>query len=161
MDFDSIKKFKALESCIKETLRLHPPLITLMRKVLKDQTFKEYTIPAGHYICVSPAIAHRLSEVFDHPEEFNPDRFLDFEDQESDTNKENRFSYFPFGAGRNRCIGEQFGMLQIKTIWSTLLRLFTFSPEGPMPESDYASLVVNPISAYIRYERRSHLNRMS
>jgi sterol 14-demethylase len=154
LDFDAVKEFKTLEHCVEETLRLHPPLFTIMRKVLKDQSFKNYTIPAGHYICVSPAIAHRLPEVFDQPDEFNPNRFLDIKNQEADDGKAHRFAFFPFGAGRNRCIGEQFGLLQIKTIWSTIIRLFDIEADGPMPESDYTSLVVNPASACIRYKRR-------
>jgi sterol 14-demethylase len=36
-----------LHNCMKETLRMHPPLVLLMRKVKKPVQYKEYTIPAG------------------------------------------------------------------------------------------------------------------
>ncbi|RCH98891.1 Lanosterol 14-alpha-demethylase, partial [Rhizopus stolonifer] len=53
--------------------------------------------------------------------------------------------FLPFGAGRHRCIGEQFGYLQIKTIVATLLRLFDFELEGKeVPKPDYTSMVVVP-----------------
>jgi sterol 14-demethylase len=154
LDFEAVREFKLLENCVKESLRLHPPLITIMRKVLKDQHYKGYVIPAGHYICATPAVSHRLPQVFDHPDEFNPNRFIDFNDQENDDAKTDRYNFFAFGGGRHRCIGEQFGILQIKTIWSVIIRLFEIEADGPMPESDYTSLVVNPKHALICYKRR-------
>ena len=44
--------------------------------------------------------------------------------------------------------------LQIKTIWSLLLRNFVFELVDPFPEADYDSLVVGPKPCRVRYRRR-------
>ena len=73
--FQSLREIPILESVIKEVLRLHPPLIFLIRKVMQDFQFKDYTIKAGKYVCASPRVSHRITEVFPDPEKFDPDRY--------------------------------------------------------------------------------------
>lgn len=66
-----------------------------------------------------------------------------------------KFSYVPFGAGRHRCIGESFAYVQIKTVWSTLLRLFDFDlVDGKFPEINYDTMIHTPLNPIIRYKRR-------
>ena len=69
---------------------------------------------------------------------------------------DDKFIYIPFGAGRHRCIGESFAYVQIKTIWSTLLRLFEFElgKEG-FPEIDYSTMIHTPLNPVIKYKRRT------
>ena len=50
------------------------------------------------------------------------------------------FSYF-----RHACLGQQFGLLQVKTIVSILFRNFKIEPtEKDFPEPDYTAMVVGP-----------------
>jgi cytochrome P450 len=58
---------------------------------------------------------------------------------------------------RHGCPGENFGVLQVKTIWTVLLRNFEFEvPGNTMPVPDYTNLVVGPTQpALIRYKRRA------
>jgi len=44
--------------------------------------------------------------------------------------------------------------LQIKTIWSVLLRDFEFELLDPFPEPDYESMVVGPKPCRVKYTRR-------
>jgi sterol 14-demethylase len=44
--------------------------------------------------------------------------------------------------------------LQIKTIWSVLLRNFDFELLDPMPEPDYNSMVIGPMKCRVRYTRK-------
>ncbi|KAJ2727328.1 Lanosterol 14-alpha-demethylase, partial [Coemansia sp. D1744] len=63
----------------------------------------------------------------------------------------------PFGAGRHRCIGEQFAYLQIKTILYVLLSRFDFEldPKRGMPPRNFNSMVVLPEGPVLcRYKRR-------
>ena len=50
--YQSLRDVPVLESIIKEVLRLHPPLIILMRGVLHDLHVAGYTIPAGHLVAI-------------------------------------------------------------------------------------------------------------
>ena len=69
---------------------------------------------------------------------------------------EEKFSYVPFGAGRHRCIGEAFAYVQIKTIWSTLLRIYEFELiDGKFPEINFTTLLHTPDHPVIRYRRRA------
>lgn len=49
----------------------------------------------------------------------------------SQLQKGGRFKWVPFGAGRHRCIGFEFAQVQIRSIWSVLLRNYEFwLPDG-------------------------------
>lgn len=61
--FESLRQIPKLDNVLKEVLRLHPPLIILMRKVMKDFQVKDYTIKAGKFVCAAPAVTHRIPEV--------------------------------------------------------------------------------------------------
>ena len=63
-----------LDRCLKETLRLRPPIMTMMRMAKTPQSVNGYTIPPGHQVCVSPTVNQRLQEVWRDSTEFNPDR---------------------------------------------------------------------------------------
>jgi sterol 14alpha-demethylase len=97
-----------------------------------------------HFNSVSPAVSHRLPTVYKNPEEFDPDRY--FAPRCEDAPK---FSFIAFGGGRHSCLGEHFGVLQVKTIWSILIREFNLSLPDPslakIPlQADYSTLVAGP-----------------
>ena len=72
-----------------------------------------------------------------------------------DTTSDTRFSYVPFGAGRHRCIGEQFAYVQIKTIWSILLQKYQFTlVDGYFPETNFTTMIHTPKNPIIRYKLR-------
>jgi sterol 14-demethylase len=47
------------------------------------------------------------------------------------------FAYTAFGGGRHACVGEAFAYMQIKVIWSHLLRNFEMKMVSPFPETDW------------------------
>jgi cytochrome P450 len=68
--------------------------------------------------------------------------------------------YLPFGAGRHRCIGEQFAYVQLGTVLASMVRLVKFTQvEGRENEgvvkTDYSSLFSRPLApAVVRFEKR-------
>ncbi|EPY86150.1 hypothetical protein CB1_000326003 [Camelus ferus] len=146
-----LKDLNLLDRCIKETLRLRPPIMTMMRLAKTPQTVAGYIIPPGHQVCVSPTVNQRLKDSWVERLDFNPDRYL----QDNPASGE-KFAYVPFGAGRHRCIGENFAYVQIKTIWSTMLRLYEFDLiDGYFPTVNYTTMIHTPENPVIRYKRRS------
>lgn len=146
LNFDSVANMEYLQNCVKETLRMHPPLILLMRMAMADITTtsngQKYTIPKGDIVVTSPAASGRIPTVFKTPDNYEPERF-GAERNEQKT----PFSYLGFGGGRHACMGQQFGLMQVKTIVSVLLRNYTFSPvDSEMPEPDYTAMVVGPMN---------------
>lgn len=120
----ALRELPELERFVFEVLRLHPPLVTLMRHVRKDFTFKGCTIPAGDTIVISPYVAHRIPEIFPDPERFDPHR----------PEPSSVFATIPFGGGRRKCVGNAFALLQVKAIFCALLRRYEFELVDP-PES--------------------------
>ncbi|KAK9706893.1 hypothetical protein RND81_07G159100 [Saponaria officinalis] len=157
IDHDVLSEMEVLHRCIKEALRLHPPLIMLLRQSHSDfsvtsQEGKEYDIPSGHIVATSPAFANRLPHIYKNPDDFDPERFAPGRDEDKAAGQ---FSYISFGGGRHGCLGEPFAYLQIKAIWSHLLRNFEFELVSPFPEIDWNAMVVGVKGkVMVRYKRR-------
>ncbi|KAK5838418.1 Sterol 14-demethylase -like protein [Gossypium arboreum] len=157
VDHDVLSEMDTLYRCIKEALRLHPPLIILLRSShsdfsVKTRDGKEYDIPKGHIVATSPAFANRLPYIYKDPDTYDPDRFSVGREEDKAAGA---FSYISFGGGRHGCLGEPFAYLQIKAIWSHLLRNFEFELVSPFPEIDWNAMVVGVKGkVMVRYKRR-------
>ena len=153
--FQSLREIPVLENVIKEVLRLHPPLIFLIRKVMQDFHFKGYTVKAGKYVCASPRVSHRIADVFPDPEKFDPDRYSEARQEDAKP-----FSWIAFGGGKHKCTGNAFAMLQLKAIFSILLRRYTFEliDDKDNYQDDFTQMVVQPVSpCRVRYKKRSFI----
>jgi sterol 14alpha-demethylase len=150
LNFDVLRGMILLERGIKETERLHPPLILLMRKVLHELRYKQFVVPAGWLAMVSPAVSHRIAEVFSDPEQYDPERFAPGREED----KKARFSLITFGGGRHACIGMTFAYLQVKTIWAVLLRNFELDLIHRDVGPDYTTFVVGPRQPCLMHYRR-------
>jgi sterol 14-demethylase len=148
LSFAALREIPLLERFVLEVLRLHPPLVTLMRRVKSDFHVQDQVIPAGHTIAISPYVTHRNPAWFPDPERFDPGRPL----------PEHLFAYIPFGAGRRKCVGNAFALLQVKAIFCALLRRYDFALVDP-PESyrDVMPSLILQVSepCRLRYERRA------
>ncbi len=151
ISFAGLKRQSQMENAVRECERLHPPLIILIRKVLKPLQYRDVEVPAGTMAIVSPAVSHRLPEVFADPNRFHPDRFA----PPAVEGKQHQYALIGFGGGRHRCMGKNFAIMQIKAIWTVLLERFDFSLDGAFPAPNYGSWVTGPKEpCLIRYRRR-------
>ena len=152
MSLAGLKQQLVLEHAVRENERLHPPLILLIRKVLQPMRYAGHTVTAGTLAMVSPAVSHRLPDVFADPERFVPERFA----APASEDKQHHYALIGFGGGKHRCMGKHFAYLQLKAIWSVLLDRFDFSGDGAVPAPDYGSWVTGPeIPCRVRYRRRA------
>lgn len=114
-DFDDVAKLKYTEMVLAETMRLYPPAWALGRLAMEDFEIGGYVVPRKSLVLMSQFVMHRDPRYFADPLKFDPDRWTT-EARESRP----QFSYFPFGGGPRRCIGEGFawmeGILLIATI---------------------------------------------
>ena len=154
VSYQALRAMPHLESTIKEALRLHPPLILLLRVANVDVEVGGYRIPAGKMVAASPSVSNRLPEAFGDPEVFRPDRYL--EDPAADV--ANPWNWIPFGAGRHRCVGAAFAMMQLKAIFSVLLKDWTFEAAQPLDtyRNDHSKMVVQlaqPCRAVVRHRQ--------
>ncbi|PIA50865.1 hypothetical protein AQUCO_01200266v1 [Aquilegia coerulea] len=157
IDRDILSEMDVLYRCIKEALRLHPPLVMLLRSSHSDFSVttlegKEYDIPKGHIVATSPAVANRLPQIYKNPDSYDPDRFAAGREEDKAAGS---FSYLSFGGGKHKCLGEAFAYLQIKVIWTHLLRNFDMELISQFPENDENDIVVGVKGkVMVRYKRR-------
>ncbi len=148
--FNSLREINLTEYVVKETLRLHPPLFMLVRTAMKDFVYKDYFIPEGSWVVVSPTVAHTIPGVFSDPLRFDPSRFAPPREEDKQD-----FAYIPFGGGRHKCMGNAFALLQVKAILAILLRRYDFELATADIGSDFHGLVVGPTEpCRLRYRRR-------
>jgi len=149
--FGACEKMKKMRSAVMESLRMHPPLMLLMRTVEADVNFKDYHIRRGSVVAVSPNVAGELPESFPDPMEFKPNRFVDDPPSE--------FAYIPFGGGRRLCKGQEFGYLQVMCVLSNMMRTFELTAlDGVTHSTIGEGMVIAPSQpCRIQYKRRKPL----
>jgi sterol 14alpha-demethylase len=131
VSFQALREIPFLEACIKEALRLHPPLILLLRVAQEDLEVGGFAIREGDLVAATPAVSNRLPEHFPAPEAFEPGRYLDPRTED----RSNPWAWIPFGGGKHRCVGAAFAQMQLKAIFLVLLRRFRF--ELTQPDETY------------------------
>ncbi|CAL8112533.1 unnamed protein product [Orchesella dallaii] len=123
LTFEALTNLKYVERCLLETMRLYPSGFAFMRYLKKslniDYKGKNVKVPAGTDIIIIPWVIHRSTQYYQNPELFDPDRFLP-----EQSAKRNSYSYLPFSAGPRNCIGQKFGMNEMKTVATYVLRNF-------------------------------------
>lgn len=152
--FAHTRQMPQLENALKEALRLHPPLIILMRLVQNDVHIEDFEVKAGQTIAVSPAVSNRIAEDFPDPDIFDPDRY----EKPRQEDLVNRWTWIPFGAGRHRCVGAQFAIMQLKAIFSVLCQNYEFEMLQPSEtyRNDHSKMVVQlQQPCRVRYTRRA------
>jgi sterol 14alpha-demethylase len=140
VSYQALREMPLLESAIKEALRLHPPLILLMRVVKQGFEAGGYRMEPGTLVATSPAVSNRIADDFADPDSFVPSRYL--EPRREDL--ANPWTWIPLGAGKHRCVGAAFATMQLKAIFSVLLRRFTFELTQPHDtyRNDHSKMVV-------------------
>lgn len=102
----------------QEAMRLYPPIWAFDRRAVAADTVGDLELPAGAFISLSPYVTHRMPELWNAPDQFQPERFL------PDAPPVERFAYIPFSAGARGCIGEGFAMTEIILVLATVLQRY-------------------------------------
>jgi sterol 14alpha-demethylase len=140
VSYQALRDMPRLESAIKEALRLHPPLILVLRVAKEEMEVTGFRIAPGKLVGASPAVSNRIAEDFPDPDAFVPERYLEPRSED----RANPWTWIPFGAGRHRCVGAPFAMMQLKAIFSVLLRHWDFELAQPSESyrNDHSKMVV-------------------
>ncbi|XP_067000662.2 cytochrome P450 6j1 [Anabrus simplex] len=111
---DGILALPYLSMVLQETLRMHPPVLTLEKFCtqpyrMQNSSGRSFTLDPGTLVLIPAQALHRDPKYFPDPHIFDPDRF-------SEERKDyiNRFAYLPFGEGPRICIGMRFAQAQVK-----------------------------------------------
>ncbi|KAK4326216.1 hypothetical protein Pmani_003250 [Petrolisthes manimaculis] len=134
---EDLREMRCLERCIKEAMRLYPSAPYIGRVPLEDVVIDGYTIPAGTKLMLLSYALHRDPSQFPDPEKFDPDRFLS-----ENISQRHPFSYIPFSAGPRSCLGQKFGMMEMKVMLSHFLRQYRIESVVPKEEIKVRSEIV-------------------
>ena len=174
LTFDALQQLPLNSQVVRETLRMHAPIHSIMRKVKQPLPIPgtSYTIPDTHILLAAPGVTSNTDEFFPNSSEWEPHRWDAGSDQaaaneEGDEKIDYGYGlvtkgasspYLPFGAGRHRCIGEAFAYVQLGTVTAMMARQFKFrNLDGVkgVVGTDYSSLFSRPLSpAEVQWERR-------
>lgn len=87
----------------------------IVREAKKADEVCGYTIPAGAKVFMDQWVVHRDSRWYTDPLAFNPERWT-----KEFKRSLPKLAYFPFSAGRRRCIGDRFAMLEGRLLLATI-----------------------------------------
>ena len=139
LTYENVQSLPLAMHVICETLRLHPPIHSIMRKVKNPLPIAgtDWVIPPSHVLLAAPATTGKSDEFFPDAEKWDPHRWESMADPKDEENEKMDYgyglvstgadsTYLPFGAGRHRCIGEQFAYLQLSIVLIVMVREFKF-----------------------------------
>ena len=94
---DDIMKLRYLDAVLKEVLRMYPVVPLVMRSVIEPCELMGHKVEKGTYAGVATYSLHMNPDIWEAPQEFEPNRFL----QRDYT----PFEFVPFGGGNKKCLG--------------------------------------------------------
>ncbi|KAG8436951.1 hypothetical protein GDO86_007870 [Hymenochirus boettgeri] len=152
MEWDDLNKIPYTTMCIKESLRLYPPVPAVSRDLVKPVTFFDgQFLPAGTLVTLQIYAVHRNPSVWKDPEVFDPLRFLP-----ENSSKRHSHAFVPFAAGPRNCIGQNFAMNEMKVAVALTLKRFELSPDHSKPPLKQPQLVLrskNGIHVFMKKAR--------
>ncbi|KAL8785608.1 MAG: hypothetical protein Q9213_003262 [Squamulea squamosa] len=171
LEYEDLDKLPLMTYTIRETLRLHTPIHSIMRKVKSPMPINDtsWVIPPNNILLATPAAMGRIDTYFPNAMEWDPHRWDTIANPEDQEKEKTDYgyglvstgadsTYLPFGAGRHRCIGEKYAYLQLTIIIAMMVRKFRWrNVEGKegVVGTDYSSMFSRPLEpAPIYWERR-------
>lgn len=138
LTYDDLDNLPLIRHVIRETLRLHPPIHSILRKVKNPLRVEgtDWVIPPSHVVLAAPSTISLNDEYFPDAKKWDPHRWEHITNPD-EADKGDKFdygyglvstgagsSYLPFGAGRHRCIGESYAYLQLTMVVAIMVREF-------------------------------------
>ncbi|XP_039723624.1 cytochrome P450 4F6-like isoform X4 [Pteropus medius] len=129
IEWDDLTKLPFLTMCIKESLRLHPPVTVISRCCTQDILLPDgRVVPKGNVCAISIFGIHHNPSVWLDPEVYNPFRF-----DPKTPQKRSPLAFIPFSAGPRNCIGQTFAMNEMKVVLALTLLRFRILPDDAEP----------------------------
>ncbi|XP_020843327.1 cytochrome P450 4A11 [Phascolarctos cinereus] len=150
--WDHLGQLPYTTMCIKEALRLYPPVPSIGRDIKETITFPDGRIlRAGNSVSLHIYALHHNPRVWENPEVFNPFRF-----SPENLTLQHSHAFLPFSAGSRNCIGQKFAMNEMKVVLALTLLLFELKPDTMKPPLPISKLVLKSKNGIHLWLKRLH-----
>ncbi|BBX06649.1 cytochrome P450 [Mycolicibacterium aichiense] len=109
-----------LAAVIQETLRLHPTVPIVLRRLTGPLTVAGVACATGDVVGIALPALHVNPDLWTDPNTFDPERFLNA--------RPSPFQYAPFGGGYRRCIGAAFALGELSVAIGTMMKRLDLVP---------------------------------
>ncbi|KAK9756003.1 hypothetical protein RND81_01G066200 [Saponaria officinalis] len=128
-----IQHLPYIRAIAKETMRLHPVAPMLVPRMSRENVkVQGYDIPKGSVLLVNTFTIQRDPKVYENPEVFWPERFIE---NKIDVMGHD-FELLPFGTGRRMCPGYSLGLKVIESSLANLIHGFNWKLPQNMKSQD-------------------------
>eukprot|EP00008_Paramoeba_atlantica_P002689 CAMPEP_0201483516 /NCGR_PEP_ID=MMETSP0151_2-20130828/7713_1 /ASSEMBLY_ACC=CAM_ASM_000257 /TAXON_ID=200890 /ORGANISM="Paramoeba atlantica, Strain 621/1 / CCAP 1560/9" /LENGTH=375 /DNA_ID=CAMNT_0047866689 /DNA_START=426 /DNA_END=1553 /DNA_ORIENTATION=+ len=135
---EALKEMPYLRNTIKESLRLTPTGLGVVRSFPEDFELSGYKIPPKTLVFINNFVASKDEKIFKDPYEFKPERW----DRESKKEKPSPWAHLPFGWGPRMCQGMRVSELEMYVLIAKLVQNFEWTSEKEA--SPYLDLFIRP-----------------
>jgi len=166
-----LREMPYLLNTIEETCRLYPPIPLLARQARDQDNFlqvrnEQLFVPRGGVVMLNTLGVHRDERHWKEPLVFRPERFArrtitspkskptkspkSTPTPTPDSPKSPRrvkHTWMPFSTGPRHCIGQEFAMLEVKSLLSQILSRYRFTLEpghAPVKPKTFSLVVLRP-----------------
>ncbi|BFZ07550.1 hypothetical protein BsWGS_10589 [Bradybaena similaris] len=152
IEWSDLALLKNLSLCIKEAMRLYPPVPIIQRVLSEPLEIEGKMLPVGTNVTIAMLHLHRNPLVWEDPDVFRPERFLPENIKGRDS-----FAFTPFSAGSRNCIGQNFALNEEKVLIGRLLHRYTveLAPDGPPVERQVSAVLKSEHGIYLRLKLRN------
>lgn len=142
-DVRLLDSFAYTDAATREAMRLKPVAPFMAAEPNVDTVVDGVATPAGTIIFLMLRHAAERANEFEHPERFDPARWLTGSGVEAANDPGRKL--FPFGGGPRFCPGRYLAMAEIKMVMAMILRNFTLSPRpGAAPVEERFTFTMTP-----------------
>ncbi|MGX1804850.1 cytochrome P450 [Nocardia sp. NPDC055321] len=102
-----------LDAVCQETLRMHPPVPIVVRRLTGDYALRGTPLVSGDTMGLSVHLLHSDPAVWPESHLFRPERFLE--------RRYSPFEFAPYGGGHRRCAGAALADFELRVVLATVL----------------------------------------
>ncbi len=139
LDYEDFRNIPYAVQVINESMRMYPPAWIIDRMAISDDEIDGFEVQKNDLMIPFIYGLHHSKDLWDQPEQFNPDRF-------SRENKKDRhpYAFLPFGGGPRLCIGNNFAIMELQLILFHLILRFDFELADQTPVDLLPMITLKP-----------------